>query len=89
MPFSSDNDAEEVTAQEAKKKKNKNKKKKTQEKKTSENQASADLMESESKKQPLQTRTFGNGLIIEEVAMGKPDGKKASHGKKVNISEGV
>lgn len=80
-----DNDAEEVTAQEAKKKKNKNKKKKTQEKKTSENQASADLMESESKKQPLQTRTFGNGLIIEEVAMGKPDGKKASHGKKVSV----
>lgn len=28
-------------------------------------------------------RTFGNGLVIEELAMGKPDGKRASPGKKV------
>ncbi|KAF0890273.1 hypothetical protein E2562_002687 [Oryza meyeriana var. granulata] len=91
------NDAEEVTAQEASKKK-KNKNKKTQEKNASENQTPktqkknasgnqmpTDLTESESKKQPLQTRTFGNGMIIQEIAMGKPDGKKASPGKKVSV----
>ena len=32
---------------------------------------------------PSQVRTFPNGLIIEEVFMGKPDGKKAAPGKKV------
>uniref|UniRef100_A0A0D6R2F7 FK506-binding protein n=1 Tax=Araucaria cunninghamii TaxID=56994 RepID=A0A0D6R2F7_ARACU len=30
-------------------------------------------------------RTFPNGLVIEEVAMGKPDGKKASPGNKVSV----
>lgn len=99
---SSHTDAEEDTAQEASKKK-KNKKKKTQEKNESENQtpktqeknakgnqtSNTDLTGSESKKQPLQTRTFGNGMIIEEIEMGKPDGKKASPGKKVNISNRV
>ncbi|KAL5215529.1 hypothetical protein ABZP36_006930 [Zizania latifolia] len=78
------NDAEEVTAQEANKKK-RNKKKKTQEKNTNENQTPTDLVESESKKQPLQSRTFANGMIIQEIAMGKPDGKKASPGKKVSV----
>ncbi|XP_062184377.1 peptidyl-prolyl cis-trans isomerase FKBP53-like [Phragmites australis] len=76
-------DGEEVTAQEANKKKNK--KKKTQEANKRENQAPTRLKESESKKEPLQTRTFGNGMIIEEVAMGKPDGKKATSGKKVSV----
>ncbi|XP_015691988.1 peptidyl-prolyl cis-trans isomerase FKBP53 [Oryza brachyantha] len=91
------NDAEEVTAQEASKKK-KNKKKKTQEKNASENQTPktqeknasgkqtpTDLTESESKKQPLQTRTFGNGMIVQEIEIGKPDGKKAAPGKKVSV----
>ena len=32
----------------------------------------------------LQVRTFPNGLVIEELAMGRPDGKRASPGKKVN-----
>lgn len=32
---------------------------------------------------PLQVRSFPNGLIIEELAMGKPDGKKATPGRKV------
>uniref|UniRef100_A0A0A9CZ30 peptidylprolyl isomerase n=1 Tax=Arundo donax TaxID=35708 RepID=A0A0A9CZ30_ARUDO len=73
----------EETAQEANKKKNK--KKKTQDTNKSENQAPAGLMESENKKEPLQTRTFGNGMIIQEVEMGKPDGKKAAHGKKVSV----
>ncbi|KAG8082234.1 hypothetical protein GUJ93_ZPchr0014g47577 [Zizania palustris] len=77
------NDAEEVTAQEANKKKRK--KKKTQKENTNENQTPTDLVESESKKQPLQSRTFGNGMIIQEIAMGKPDGKKAFPGKKVSV----
>ncbi|XP_052187830.1 peptidyl-prolyl cis-trans isomerase FKBP53-like [Diospyros lotus] len=34
---------------------------------------------------PYQVRTFPNGLVIEEVAMGKPDGKKACPGKKVGV----
>lgn len=36
--------------------------------------------------EPMQNRTLSNGLIIEEVANGPPDGKVASHGKKVDIS---
>ena len=30
-----------------------------------------------------QVRTFANGLVIEEIAMGKPDGKRASPGNQV------
>ncbi|KAJ8752979.1 hypothetical protein K2173_008714 [Erythroxylum novogranatense] len=30
-------------------------------------------------------RTFANGLIIEELAMGKPDGKRASPGSQVSV----
>ena len=33
-----------------------------------------------------QVRTFPNGLVIEELAMGKPDGKRASRGKQVILS---
>lgn len=36
-----------------------------------------------------QVRTFPNGLVIEEVAMGKPDGKRASPGKQVIISSSI
>jgi FK506-binding nuclear protein len=68
------------TAQEATKK---NKKKKAQDTNKSENQSPTGLVESESK-EPLQTRTFANGLIIQEMELGKPDGKKATKGKKVN-----
>ncbi|GLT49265.1 hypothetical protein SLA2020_228340 [Shorea laevis] len=32
-----------------------------------------------------QVRTFPNGLVIEELVMGKPDGKRASHGKQVSV----
>ncbi|PKU67681.1 Peptidyl-prolyl cis-trans isomerase FKBP53 [Dendrobium catenatum] len=35
--------------------------------------------------QAIKTRTFPNGLIVEEVSMGKPDGKKASPGKKALV----
>jgi len=34
---------------------------------------------------PSQVRTFPNGLVIEELLMGKPDGKKAAPGKKVTL----
>ncbi|ONM17123.1 Peptidyl-prolyl cis-trans isomerase FKBP53, partial [Zea mays] len=50
----------------------------------SENQATTGLGESDNK-EPLQTRTFANGMITQEVEMGKPDGKKATHGKKVSV----
>ncbi|XP_059651547.1 peptidyl-prolyl cis-trans isomerase FKBP43-like [Cornus florida] len=33
-----------------------------------------------------QTRTLSNGLIIEELEMGKPDGKMAAPGKKVKVN---
>ncbi|XP_010532259.1 PREDICTED: peptidyl-prolyl cis-trans isomerase FKBP53 [Tarenaya hassleriana] len=32
-----------------------------------------------------QTRTYPNGLIVEELVMGKPDGKRASPGKQVSV----
>ncbi|XVF12371.1 hypothetical protein REPUB_Repub08aG0111600 [Reevesia pubescens] len=32
-----------------------------------------------------QVRTFPNGLVGEELAMGKPDGKRASRGKQVSV----
>ncbi|KAJ6825984.1 peptidyl-prolyl cis-trans isomerase FKBP43-like isoform X1 [Iris pallida] len=31
-------------------------------------------------------RTFPNGLVIEDLAMGKPDGKRASDGSKVSVN---
>lgn len=33
-----------------------------------------------------QVRTFPNGLVVQELAMGKPDGKRASRGKQVILS---
>ncbi|XP_066349423.1 peptidyl-prolyl cis-trans isomerase FKBP53-like [Miscanthus floridulus] len=74
-------DNEEASAQEASKK---NKKKKADDINRSESQATTGLGESDSK-EPLQTRTFANGMIIQEVEMGKPDGKKATRGKKVSV----
>jgi FK506-binding nuclear protein len=81
-PNFSNKDTEKASAQEANKK---NKKKKAHDISRSESQAGTGLGESDSK-EPLQTRTFANGMMIQEVEMGKPDGKKASRGKKVNIS---
>ncbi|OEL12749.1 Peptidyl-prolyl cis-trans isomerase FKBP53, partial [Dichanthelium oligosanthes] len=75
-------DGEDVAAQEGNKKKNK--KKKAQDTNRSENQSSTGLVESESK-EPRQTRTFANGMIIQEMVLGKPDGKKATNGKKVAV----
>ncbi|KAI3808028.1 hypothetical protein L1987_23969 [Smallanthus sonchifolius] len=34
---------------------------------------------------PTQVRTFPNGLVIEELQMGKPNGKRADHGKKISM----
>ncbi|KAK4742499.1 hypothetical protein SAY87_000500 [Trapa incisa] len=38
-----------------------------------------------SEQKPSQVRTFPNGLVVEELEMGKPDGKKASPGKQVSV----
>ncbi|KAL2330592.1 hypothetical protein Fmac_018173 [Flemingia macrophylla] len=36
---------------------------------------------------PSQVRTFSNGLVINELHMGKPDGKKAALGKKLGVGQ--
>ncbi|TKY71070.1 Peptidyl-prolyl cis-trans isomerase FKBP53 [Spatholobus suberectus] len=79
----------------------KNKKKKKKKTKESEGVAAANQItptvekqnlstsEKKGKKQtetkPSQVRTFSNGLVIEELLMGKPDGKRAAPGKKVSV----
>ncbi|KAK1576004.1 hypothetical protein Q3G72_010051 [Acer saccharum] len=92
-----DNDTSSVPSEnQPEKKKKKNKKKKAQE---SEGQKREDQTApavgvkngSAPSSEPMQTsakstvRTFPNGLVIEEVAMGKPDGKRASPGKQVSV----
>lgn len=37
----------------------------------------------QSEAKPSHIRTFANGLVIEELSMGKPDGKRATPGQKV------
>ncbi|KAH9619762.1 hypothetical protein KSS87_018063 [Heliosperma pusillum] len=39
----------------------------------------------QSKDKPAKARTYSNGLIVEEIGMGKPNGKRASPGKKVSV----
>ncbi|XP_022922634.1 peptidyl-prolyl cis-trans isomerase FKBP53-like isoform X1 [Cucurbita moschata] len=41
--------------------------------------------EKEKESKSSRVRTFANGLVIEEVAMGKPDGKRASPGNQVSV----
>lgn len=41
--------------------------------------------EKENESKPSRVRTFANGLVIEDVAMGKPDGKRASPGNLVSV----
>ncbi|KAL9412116.1 hypothetical protein AB3S75_045688 [Citrus x aurantiifolia] len=79
------------------KKKRKRKKKKAQEnegntrtdqtisavKEKKEPASATEQVQSEAKSS--QVRTFPNGLVIKEVAMGKPDGKRASPGKQVSV----
>uniref|UniRef100_A0A7C8ZPW4 peptidylprolyl isomerase n=1 Tax=Opuntia streptacantha TaxID=393608 RepID=A0A7C8ZPW4_OPUST len=74
---------------EVKKKKKKKKKAKkengddikTEDKKTS----TADNVAKQAKAKPAKARTFANGLVIEELEMGRPDGKRASRGSKVSV----
>ncbi|MED6181419.1 hypothetical protein PIB30_019133 [Stylosanthes scabra] len=39
----------------------------------------------ETETKPSQVRTFPNGLVIEEISMGRPDGNRAAPGKKVSV----
>ncbi|XP_057450123.1 peptidyl-prolyl cis-trans isomerase FKBP53 isoform X2 [Lotus japonicus] len=39
----------------------------------------------QSEAKPSHIRTFANGLVIEELSMGKPDGKRATPGQKVSV----
>ncbi|KAF3433113.1 hypothetical protein FNV43_RR24215 [Rhamnella rubrinervis] len=80
-----------------KKKKKKKNKKKTQENvmgtdkgqtvRAGENQnrSTVELEQNQTESKSSKVRTFGNGLVIEELAMGKPDGKRASPGKQVSV----
>ncbi|XP_074319599.1 peptidyl-prolyl cis-trans isomerase FKBP53-like [Silene latifolia] len=39
----------------------------------------------QSKDKPAKARTYSNGLIVEEIEMGNPTGKRASPGKKISV----
>ncbi|XP_077235534.1 peptidyl-prolyl cis-trans isomerase FKBP53-like [Tasmannia lanceolata] len=79
--------------------KKKNKKKKKKKSKNNEIDSSANgeepgqidedkkelVKENEAEERPSKTRTYPNGLVVEELSMGKPDGKRASAGKKVSV----
>ncbi|RWW54555.1 hypothetical protein BHE74_00038861 [Ensete ventricosum] len=66
-----------------KKKKKKTKKEKSHDKDSTSKEESLNPLEAEHKAEPQKKRTFSNGLRIEELSMGKPDGKKASPGSRV------
>lgn len=74
---------------EGKKKKKKNKKAKKEKgddiKTEDQNTSAADKGAKQSKAKPAKARTFANGLVIEELEMGRPDGKRASRGSKVSV----
>lgn len=81
-----------------KKKKKKNKKKKTQENEVGadkdqtvkvgedQNTSISELDRNQTGSKSAKARTFPNGLVIEDLAMGKPDGKKATPGKQVFLN---
>lgn len=48
------------------------------------NELTDNIIEQKSQVRPSKPRTFSNGLVIEELSMGKPDGRKASPGNKVS-----
>ncbi|XP_050387866.1 peptidyl-prolyl cis-trans isomerase FKBP53 [Argentina anserina] len=73
---------ENPTEEKKKKKKNKKKSQETEEK-TNADQTDANMGNTKAK--PSNVRTYPNGLIIEDVAMGRPDGKRADPGKKVSV----
>ncbi|KAG6753425.1 hypothetical protein POTOM_043493 [Populus tomentosa] len=93
-----DTDADSIPGEDSsdkKKKKNKKKKKTRDSGATTNDQAVSAVggeakssLESEDKQSTAkssQVRTFSNGLVIEELAMGKPDGKRASPGSQVSV----
>ncbi|KAK1431575.1 hypothetical protein QVD17_08035 [Tagetes erecta] len=53
--------------------------------KQQENTPVAKANESATEAKPTQVRTFPNGLVIEELQMGKPNGKRADPGKKISM----
>ncbi|KAL3524187.1 hypothetical protein ACH5RR_017021 [Cinchona calisaya] len=88
------NDAKPTSEKEKekeKKNKKKNKKKKQESVIGSDEQTITDKsgskmeVKEKAEAKPFQVRSFPNGLVIEELAMGKPDGKKAAPGKKVSV----
>ncbi|PRQ59882.1 putative peptidylprolyl isomerase [Rosa chinensis] len=79
-----DSDPTENQTGEKKKKKKKKKKSQETEEKTNADQTAAN-MEKSNGKSSSKVRTFPNGLVIEEVSMGRPDGKRADPGKKVSV----
>ncbi|KAF8038396.1 hypothetical protein BT93_B1052 [Corymbia citriodora subsp. variegata] len=98
MPEGNQDDDEPLSSHEIQpEKKKKRKKKKSQEPAAAANgdQALTDVKnrstskvepkEQEGDAKPSQIRTFPNGLVIEELAMGKPDGRRAAPGKQVSV----
>ncbi|CAL9111216.1 unnamed protein product [Musa textilis] len=73
-------------AKKKKKKKKKTKKDKSHDEDSTSKEESLNPLEAERKAEPQKTRTFSNGLRIEELSMGKPDGKKASPGSRVSVN---
>ncbi|KDP22389.1 hypothetical protein JCGZ_26220 [Jatropha curcas] len=90
-----DNVPGENNSDKKKKKKKKNKKNKDTGEDVSKDQtisvaggeakSTLEFQDKQSSVKPSQVRTFPNGLVIEEIAMGKPDGKKASPGCQVSV----
>ncbi|KAJ6761235.1 PEPTIDYLPROLYL ISOMERASE, partial [Salix purpurea] len=93
-----DTDADSMPGEDSsdKKKKKKKNKNKTQDSGTATKEQAVStvggeakyLMDSEDKQSATkssQVRTFSNGLVIEELSMGKPDGKRASPGSQVSV----
>ncbi|XP_059304926.1 peptidyl-prolyl cis-trans isomerase FKBP53 isoform X1 [Lycium ferocissimum] len=74
---------EKVT--EKKKKKKKNKKNQQDDKAAVTEQDKKNESQEVEENKPSHVRSFGNGLVIEDLAMGKPDGKRASPGKKIGV----
>lgn len=64
---------------------NKKRKNESKDKELASAQESGEQEKTEATKAGIKTRTFSNGLVIDELAMGKPDGQKATPGKKVFV----
>ena len=86
----------ETQPEEKKKKKKKNKKKNQDIKegtnadqivtaREDKNRSTSDSEQKQTDAKSSKVRNFSNGLVIEELAMGKPDGERASPGKQVSF----